>query len=596
MLFALILAVTASLVQSVPGAAVEATGSTASIAAQQLHADADSVRVARAARKAQEAFEWVRRRNLPREFGLAGHPCDVVIRGRWCVWSGDDDREPPPESPRIRDARERLLQVLDSLSALRPTDLWIVSQQVRYLLEAGRYAPAVGVAERCVSGQLNGRSYFCHALAALALHDSGAAASADSAFTRALAAMPDSVRCRWTNISVLLDGADADRYEKLDCAGRASAATGYWRLAAPLYLVGDGDWRSEYLARTTRIELEQGTRTVFTGASSDAAFQEMALRYGLGEPWYSIEEPAPGSMREAVVASHDARGDGFNFIPESRALASPEALREDDWDFGLRTSHTRYAPGYARHFRALGRHQIALFRRGDSTLVVAAYDVAADTALGREALQVGLFAAPLDSGVIAAPSGVVQREAQARGVLTATTRGENMIVSVELLNSRSKSAARARYAVRAPSREGRISLSDLLMFSPRDSAAQPHKLADVLPLALPTDHVAANRPVGLLWETYGVRSQGEVFAVSLTVERIRESWVRRAAQRLGLSSHTSPLRVQWQEVPDGAVRVATRAVTVDLSRLEAGRYQVRLTLTPRGEPPVTATREITVER
>src|SRR5437867_2877576 len=319
MLFALILAATTSLVQSVPGAAVETPSSAVpSLAGRQLHADADSVRVARAARKAQEAFESVRRRNLPREFGLAGHPCDVGIRGRGCVWSGDDHREPPPESPRIRDARERLLQVLDSLGTLRPTDLWIVSQQVRYLLEAGRYAPAVGVAERCVRGQVDGRSYFCHALAALALHDSGAAASSDSAFTRALAAMPDSVRCRWISISVLLDGADADRYEKLDCARRASAATAYWRLGAPLYLVGDGDWRSEYLARTTRIELEQGTRTVFTGSSSDAAFREMALRYGLGKPWYSIEEPAPGSMREAVVASHDARGDGFNFIPASR--------------------------------------------------------------------------------------------------------------------------------------------------------------------------------------------------------------------------------------------------------------------------------------
>jgi hypothetical protein len=171
-----------------------------------------------------------------------------------------------------------------------------------------------------------------------------------------------------------------------------------------------------------------------------------------------------------------------------------------------------------------------------------------------------------------------------------------MIVSVELLNSRNKSAARVRYAVRAPRREGRISLSDLLMFSPRDSAAPPHTLADVLPLALPTDHVAANRPVGLLWETYGVRAQGEPLAVSLTVERVRESWYRRAAQRVGLSSRTSPLRVQWQEVPDAIDHVAARGVTVDLSRLEAGRYRVRLTLSPRGEPPVMATREITVER
>jgi len=139
-----------------------------------------------------------------------------------------------------------------------------------------------------------------------------------------------------------------------------------------------------------------------------------------------------------------------------------------------------------------------------------------------------------------------------------------------------------------------VTVSDLLLFTPRDTGL--HHLADVLPLALATDRVPANRPLGLFWETYGVRPTGELLAVSLTVERRRESWLRRAGRRLGLVSHTSPLRVQWQEVPDRAEQVAARAVTVDLSRLEAGRYEVQLTITPRGEPPVIATREVVIER
>src|SRR6185437_15096658 len=48
--------------------------------------------------------------------------------------------------------------------------------------------------------------------------------------------------------------------------------------------------------------------------------------------------------------------------------------------------------------------------------------------------------------------------------------------------------------------------------------------------------------------------------------------------------------VQWQEMPNGANHVAARAMALDLSRLEPGRYEIRLTLTAKDELAAVATR------
>jgi len=170
-----------------------------------------------------------------------------------------------------------------------------------------------------------------------------------------------------------------------------------------------------------------------------------------------------------------------------------------------------------------------------------------------------------------------------------------MLLSLELLDSATRSAARVRYGVPLAGSPNRISVSDLLMFAPRSVDSTPRRLADVLQVALHDDHVAATQPLGLFWETYGVRPDGESFAISLTIERIKEGWARRAAERLHLATPFSPMRVQWQEVPGRDDGIASRAVNLDLSRLAPGRYEIKLTLTPRDEPGVIAKREIIVE-
>jgi hypothetical protein len=550
----------------------------------------DSIRALRSAHRAQEMFELVRRQYLPREFGAGSHRCDVRI-GRWCIWNDDsNDREPPPESPRIRQARQKLLVVLDTLGARFPGDEWIASQHVRYLLEAKRHADAVRAADRCTA---NGSSYLCQALAGLAYHDSGAVAAADSAFSAALSAMPDSVRCRWTDISLLVDDALADRYARADCGARTRIAAAFWNLTTPLYL-RDHDWRNEFLARVARAEMEKDSRTP-SGSPSEDAYRETAIRYGF-DTWFVRDDPPAGSMQEPAIAGYRGGGSGFNFVPDAAVFASPESLRVDDWALRLRSARTNYAPAYARHFRSLDRQQVARFRRGDSALVVATYDVADDTLLARHPLEAGLFAAPIDSLSVGDAHGTIRLDVPARGALTAMAPSTPVIVSLELLDAATRSAARARYALRPLTGAGRIMISDLLLFSPASADSLPRQLENAVALALHGDRVVGRSTVGLFWETYGVRAEGETFAVTITIERIREGWMRRTAERLHLATPFSPMTVRWKEVPDRANGIAAQSVSLDLSRLAAGRYEISLTVSPADGVPVTTKREVAVGR
>lgn len=550
----------------------------------------DSLRALRAARRAQESFETIRRQYLPREYGIGSHHCDVRV-GRWCVWNDEtNDRKAPPEAPRIIEARAQLLARLDTLAFRIPGDEWIAAQRVQYLIEAKRYGDAVRAAERCSDA---GSAYRCRAYAGVALHDSGAVAAADSAFTAALAAMPDSIRCQWTDISLLIDDDIADRYHHADCARRREIEESFWRLTTPLYL-RDHDFRNEFLARVTRTDMARNSRTPM-GSPSEPAFRETALRYGY-DTWFVRDDPPAGSMAEAPIAGYREGGSGFNFVPDYRVFLSPSSLAIDDWELKLRSARTIYAPAYARRFRSLARRQIALFKRADSALVVAAYDVSDDTLFARAPIEAGLFTAPIDSAHIGDAFGSVERTASPRGVLEATAPWRPMVVSLELLDSASRSAARARYAITPPSPTGRIAISDLLIFAPSTADAQVHSLDAVLPLVVHDDHVSAAQPVGVFWEAYGVKSEGETVDVALQIDRIKEGWRRRAAERLHLASPFSPVKVQWQEMPNGADRVASRAMALDLSRLEPGRYEIRLILTAKDELSAVATREILVTR
>src|SRR5687768_922050 len=105
--------------------------------------------MATAARNAQLQFEQFRRSNLPESrSSRGGGSCDEQV-GRFCYWYDEKEPPPPREPDRVRDARGRLIGVLDSAAGANPSNLWVASQRVRYLVEDGRSKAAVAAALAC---------------------------------------------------------------------------------------------------------------------------------------------------------------------------------------------------------------------------------------------------------------------------------------------------------------------------------------------------------------------------------------------------------------------------------------------------------------
>ena len=543
----------------------------------------DSTRVLKAARKAQSDFEGLRRRLLPSQTGLTGRACDVVI-GRYCHWQGSGNG-PPPEEPKVIAKREWLIITLDSLGRSLPGDRWILAQRVRYRMEAGRIDEAERVAISCANrATVSSVRGWCLALAGYAAQELGQYAYADSAFAGALAALPEKERCRWQDISLILDRKTAGRFKRLGCAARDTMALAVWRVVQPLYLTGVNDLRTEYLARVTRMYVEKDARTPMS-AYQGADDREALLRFG-GGMWYTQEIVRSGSTQSTVVASH-RRGPVFDFFPYEGVLATLERLRPTDWSFDGLLPQFGYAPGYAQNFRPLD-NQVAVFRRSDSAVVVGAFDVGDDPEF-TDGMQAGFFAAPLEHGGVGAPLGGPIAKPGRFNVSTLSAPWRPLLVSLEVLDREHRSAGRARFTVTLPPSGTRLSLSDLLLYAPRDSA--PTQLGEAAQRALPTLRVTRNRQLGLFWETYGARPQGEAFAYSLLVTPIGESWVKRAFDKLR-RREKSFLSISWKEVPSVADGVAPRALDVNLALLRPGRYRMQLALTAAGEAPVITTREI----
>ncbi|MDQ3950603.1 MAG: hypothetical protein M3282_09665, partial [Gemmatimonadota bacterium] len=518
---------------------------------------ADSVRTVRAARRAQERFESLRRANLPFGPGAPRGPCDLQI-GRFCYWHEDGaSRAEIAEPERITRARERFLTTLADAARLVRGDEWIVGQRVRYLLEARRTADAIAAATDCWS-----TAWWCDALAGLALHLARDYARADSAFTSALAGMSSEQRCRWTDISLFVDGNAAKRYRRLPCSERVAFERRFWWLSQPLYSLPGNDVRTEFFARRTMSRLEQQARSAYN-LSWGSDVDELLMRFGW-PTWWTRDHPssALGSAAPGIVG-HELTP-SFFFHPTDRLLeASPADAQPDDWKPTTRLPPARYAPAYAASFSDL-QTQVSVFRRGDSAVVVAAYEPPRDS-LFDDGISEAALALGSDETT---PMTVVRQRIEHRPVepLVARTAWAPMLVSVELTAARG-GIARARFGIRPDDGRrtgpGRLALSDVLVYRAVDSAAA--SLEDVARYGLGAARIATGGRVGIYWELYGVRPGGEPLSVTLTVERARVGWRTRAAEALRLAAKATPLRVRWQEVPKRDSGIASRAITIDLS-------------------------------
>ncbi len=537
----------------------------------------DSAAISHRARDLQARFERRRRQMLPRFYsGVADH---CLIVGRFCEWHPRaSDHTVPEEGDNIRGARAALLRDLEKASATLPGADWIVGQRIRYLLES-HDTSAIGVARSC-----RATKWWCEALLGLAFHVSGDFAAADSTFRVALDDMPSLTRCHWTNLSPLLDDDIRGAYRKMTCPQRDAVNARIWWVADPLYMTPGNERRTEHFSRVMHTALQKDAVNTY-GLSWGGDLAELILRFGWAEKW--TQQPSTSALLDArpAITGHEPEP-GFHFFLTRRPPDSLGPIADSLFDIYQFPPREQYSPAYARAFVSLDA-QVARFRRGDSTRVVAAYDVGHDTIFGRRRFVAALIAmggesTPRSSNEVA--------ESPARNVLTVTTPWKSQVIGVELLTVDSAGAARWRAGFgEIPLDSARISVSDLLFVDGGPSL--PADLDDAIPRAHGGTKFRRDAKIGLFWELYGKTPADSTLPISLTITPMNEGLLRRAFRALRIAPKLTPLDIRWQE--NGASGVlSARSVLLDLSLVPAGKYAVKLAVG--NDPMAIASRVIEV--
>ncbi|HEU4748875.1 MAG TPA: hypothetical protein VFS56_10270, partial [Gemmatimonadaceae bacterium] len=272
---------------------------------------------------------------------------------------------------------------------------------------------------------------------------------------------------------------------------------------------------------------------------------------------------------EPMITGHE-REPGFHFFLTAWPPDSLGIVTDSLWEIDQFPPQEKYAPSYARAFARLDA-QVARFRRADSTLIVAAYDVSRDTLFRNRKLRAALIA----MGDETLPPAMQETvDAPHRQVLALSTGWKSQLVGVELLTGDSSAAARWRSGFsEIPLARDRISVSDLLFVDGESSL--PANLAEAIPRAHGGTEFARRTKVGLFWELYGEASADSTLPISLTISPLETGLLRSALSALRVAPKPTPLNVRWQE--NGASGVlSARSLLLDLSLLPAGKYEVKL--------------------
>lgn len=498
--------------------------------------------------------------------------CAQRDRGCWTyAWRGD---------------RARIQQELDRLGALAPRSDWIIGQRVNFAVGRGQLARA-----REIAGSCEAASWWCQLLRGYVEHHF-VQGSGDAALDSALASVPAGTAawgdprpeehvdrgpaCEWTHIAHLLTGTRLDEYlGRTPCsASAAELEAHFWWLADPLWSVPGNPRRSEHIVRNVQMALDEDLG-FYAGPNAQASW----LAQGLPNSWRHVERmrrTTPNTFYQFYVYG------GYSFAPDAARFFDPIASTADDWalewDEGEERMHT------PEEWHNLEHHQTAVLRRGDRLLalsaarlpvIVSSFDsVRAALAMGR----------PADLLVEVAPAVVGPG-----GVIRASTELEDgeWVASVEIRGDGWR--GRARYGTPAPALQGGFGISDPVLVDERSESGEL-PLADAI---LPSTSLSGGGRVGVYFEVYGVE-RDEPLEISVSAERTDRSLLSRITGALRLTSNVT-LEVNWLESAETSIPdLMSRYLGVDLSGLDAGKYQIAITVESGGGATATSSRVVTL--
>ena len=511
------------------------------------------------ARGQQDAFERNHRLGLRFYNGGADASCEVPL-GRICYWNNNGDVPPPAERADAKIEREQLLELLARAQAADAKDDWVSGMRVRYAVEGGSPALAIEAARACA-----GTEWWCHALRGLALHNANQHVASGQAFERALATMPEAQRCAWTDLTMWLDPLMHEGYRGVNCADRGRRNERILRLAQPLWMLPGNDVANEFYARRTMSRVHSLGRIPYDLQWGDDLL-ESQIRYGWPTSW-SVQNGGVADPRPPQVIGHEPTP-SYDFMPVPAAIDRPVGAANDSWDPRRKKARMRYSTRYGAGFGSLP-HQIARFRRGeDTTLVAGGYRLMRELEMGRAPYTAGFTLDRLDG---TAPVQVLKDSAGANGALLAPIT-QPMLGSIEVLASVGKRAARARTTVEPLPREAR--LSDYLLLQRGDPSPTP-SLERNAAQAYGSLEIEGGTQIGIYWEMYRPATPSAPLQVSLRATRLGASFMQKLGASIGLSKALTPVSIRYNDNgrPDGG---AGRSLTLNFPNVPAGDYQLTL--------------------
>jgi hypothetical protein len=564
------------------------------------------------AHRAQLMFEMFRRDNLP---DFNGRPNgqntskDREVVGKFVYWYDEKEPPPPAEPAAIKTQRAQLVRLLDSAAKAFPEDNWTNGQLIRYLSEDSRAADEIRVARAC-----RAEPWWCSALAGFAYHDARQFTVADSAYAVSLRQMPQRLRCDWSDASVLLDEYTLRTYHRVTCGSpeRAQYEERMWWLAKPLYGLPGMDTRTEYLARMTMVRMLEDAPSVHQ-FGFDIDERELLLRYGWPRAWSVIgprRAPQPmlggrGGMRGGMGDMGGGRGQepstivghepapSYQFLMPGGLSNSPALSDSVDWETGVPPVHARYAPMYARKMGALV-HQSAMFRRGDSSYVVLAWDATGTPLAGNARREMALALVRADS---LQPVITRKEDAPVQGVMIAKGPWTQLLMSAELTAKGIDTAYRARYGLRPPYAMGaRVTLSEMLFFAPLAGEELPNTVEEAAQHAMASIRIRNTQKLGVFFESYGTNPNGEKLKLTFTVVRQEDEpgFMKRRLQAIRPSKDANPVRLTIEDPSLLNSRVTPRAAYLDIKTLKPGEYIVQLEVDVAGQFIVRTERALEV--
>lgn len=555
----------------------------AALASLPQAARADSARALRGARSAQATFERVRFQHLMWTSDTGGAwSCDEWI-GRFCIWHNDteEDWRAPLEHREVTAARDSLLAALTRAAAVTPGDAWVAGQRVRYLVDGGKADDAVRAAREC-----RAEPWWCRALEGYALHFARDYPAAEQAFTAALAAMPPAERREWDDLSPALVDADVRTLRRMDAASREAALRLLWWLADPFWMDVGNDRRTEHYARLVADRFQDRARTT-EGLFWADDLREILIRWGQPAGWEKVRPRLHESGRASVITHYSP---SFEFIPPLRMARDPFGIATDEWKTDEKTAHSLYAPPGVRRFAVLP-HQVAVFARGASVEVVAAFAMRPDSLPRTPTLDAGLV---LMRAPDAPPLVRTAKVSGTRGVFRATAAPEPTMVSIEAKEPVSERAARARFGMdlRRPVGSG-VAISDVLLLD--QPGARPRSLDEAAAVARGSTSFRGGDRLGVYWEVYGLEGKADSVTFSVALARRPPGGIRRAAESIGLTRGAQPVRLRWDEEAPG-VAIAPRSLGISLPRLPPGAYVLEVAVRTRAGATAFTQREIQLTR